>query len=617
LNIGLHNLDPALLGALAEDLRAVREAPARTRALPSLLIHVAALESGALPAGFPPHRVRTPAAAPPAAFAARCDWETLRQSFQIVRRGREIWVIGGGREGALYGFDELLERLTGVIWAGIRDEHLLFGPPRPLPAGVQSPSFPYRIRDGSGPDSATGAEFHTWLSRNRYNGRVFSGGSWARATPEHRQAVLAQFNSRALHLVAGYHAMDYYLPEAEFAKHPEWFGMRDGKRVRRSHVVLPECPHLNADVAIQPCYSNPDVIATISGNMADQVRRQPEIEIFSVWPHDGVNNWCQCPACRKQAPYELMYKLALAVAAQTPATLPIELIVYANLLTLPRRKLPASDRITTQICPYLRHYTRRFYEPGGPRLVMGTLYPGPDRVNPVDDRDYGKLFRAWSRVWKACGTVPGVFEYGGDLWPDETGRTERQRFLRHPPAALRFDESKWYRAYGVRYTYFCGSYQHWPDSLSQLSMARSLWNAGEPAEAFTGRYYTALAGAGGKALRQALDRVADRLTAKQSPDAPLAELEKAVKRLKDGPAAKRYRLWMKYVRLAWREWDASLQGDLAGALEREKDVTAFLEARLPELKDISITKQILTYSTVRQARLQQWMTAEKAEDYRL
>jgi hypothetical protein len=617
MNIRLHNLDDALLGSLLEDLRAVREAPARRRPLPAVAVNVVALESGNPPPGMPGHAVRTPAGSPPAAFKDRCDWETLRQSFQIVRKGRDLWVIAGGREGAVYGFDEILERLTGVIWAGIKDDELLFGPVRPLSAGVQSPSFPYRIRDGSGPDSASADAFHTWLSRNRYNGRVFSGAHWAAWTPESRQAVLDSFRARGMHLVSGYHAMEYYLPEEEFARHPSWFGMRGGKRVRRAPITLPECPHLNAEVPIQPCYSNPEVAEAITGRMAEQIRNHPEIEIFSLWPHDGINNWCQCPACRKRAPYELMYGLALQLARQTPATLPIELIVYANLLTLPRKKLPASDRIVTQICPYLRHYRRRFYEPGGPRLVMGTLYPGPDRVNPVDDRDYGKLFRAWSRVWKACRTVPGVFEYGGDLWPDETRRTERQRFLHHPPAQLRFDEAQWYRSHGVRYTYFCGIYLSWPDALPQLAMARSLWNAKEPAEPFIARYYQSLAGTKGRGLSAALEAVAARLTAQQPPDLELEALERVLTRMPAGPAPKRISLWAGYVRLAAREDEAYRAGDLPAALEREKAVAAFLESILPELRDVTISHYILRYSKIRQTRLDQWMKAKTAGDYRL
>ena len=90
-----------------------------------------------------------------------------------------------------------------------------------------------------------------------------------------------------------------------------------------------------------------------------------------------------------------MYNIALALAKRTSPALPIELIAYGNTLTVPGEELPVSNRIVTMLCPSRRPYERRFYELGGPRLGMSTAYPEPDRLNPVDDRDYGKLFRAW------------------------------------------------------------------------------------------------------------------------------------------------------------------------------------------------------------------------------
>lgn len=617
MKIDNHNLDPDLLAAITADLKSVMKAPARKRPLPQSFIYIVALELGNCPADLPPHQLKVPDDSPPIKFTERCDWETQRQSFQLVREGHVIWVIGGGREGALYGFGELLECLTGVVWAGVRDDQLVFGAPRPLPTGVQAPTFPYRFRDGSGPDGATETDYHVWLSRNRFNGRVISGADWAAFSRERKDAFHATFKSRAMHFVSGYHAMDYYLPASELEAHPEWRGMRDGKRVERAHVELPECPHLSAELPIQPCYSNPEVIRAITTRMAAQVKQNPEIEIFSVWPHDGINNWCQCPACSKQTPFEQMYALAMALTKLTPATLPIELIIYANLLTPPKNKLPKCSRIVAQICPYLRTYEHRMYEAGGPRLQMSTLYPKPDRVNPVDDRDYGKLFRLWTPIWKETGAVPGVFEYGGMLWPDETFRTERQRFLYHPSAGLRFDEAKWYRDHGVRYFYYCTPYIAWPDAAHQLVMARSLWNADEDALVFLDRFYSASADSLGAAVRRALEAVDAKLAAGENPQKELARFEKIVPWLPKSPISERYMSWIGYVRLAWQEAEAARAGRLGEALEHEKTVAGYLQNTLFQLIDAANTKSIMRYSEIRQERLKQRLNNEQATDYKL
>ena len=98
---------------------------------------------------------------------------------------------------------------------------------------------------------------------------------------------------------------------------------------------------------------------------------------------------------------------------------------------MPEYKVYSRFRNTFQalFCPYLRHYYHRIYDAGGPEeLITGNLYPEPDRINPVDDREYGELFRRWSPVWKGCGSTLGIFEYGGNF-PDETRRFDFTRYL--------------------------------------------------------------------------------------------------------------------------------------------------------------------------------------------
>ena len=245
---------------------------------------------------------------------------------------------------------------------------------------------------------------------------------------------------------------------------------------------------------------------------------------------------------------------------------------------------------------------------------MSTAYPEPDRVNPVDDRDYGKLFRAWAPVWKAAETVPGIFEYGGILWPDETFRTERQRFLYHPAPALRFDEAKWYRDHGVRYFYYCTGFMNWPDASRQLSMAKALWNADEEVDTFLDRYYSAACDSLGRAVRLALEAIDARLTAREDPARELAKLEKILPWLSDGAARERYQSWIGYVRLAWKECEAFLAGRHEEALEHEKTVAAYLPECLVKLLDSANTQWIMNYSVTRQERLKQLISGGKASE---
>lgn len=618
MNLLFDNLPPPIGRSAAEDLHLVRRlARKRGTAVPELDLCVVSLEDEGAPAALPEHAVRQPAQTAPTDVRARCEWETRRQSFQFIRRGRRLWIIAGGSEGALYGVDEALECITGVIWAGLRDEEVLFGPIRPLPQGVQTPSFPYRFRDGAGPDRNDEDAYVRWLSRNRFNGRVHGSENWARLSAEERRRWIERYHARGMHIVVGYHAMRFFLPEEEFARHPDWCGMRDGKRVRQSPVTLPEAPHLDAELPIQPCYSNPQLAEYIANRMAAQVNACLEIEIFSVWPHDGVNNWCQCPKCLRKTPYEWMYLLALRVAEKTPAYVPIELIAYANLLTPPRNPLPRSERIISMLCPYLRHYSHRIYERGGPRLVMSTLYPKPDRVNPLDDRDYGKLFRQWKPVWRKSGSVPGIFEYGQIPWPDETYRTERQRFMYHPSGALRFDEASWYHRQGVRYFYLCTIFAGWPDAARMLAEGRCLWDChGDPAE-LEGRYYTALAGRYGRTLHHAMREISGALDADRSPARHLTVLEHLLAVMPRSKAVRRYRLWCQYVHRAWASRGAERAGNLAGALAIERRLHAWVLRIAPRLGSVLNTGMVRCYSEVRQERLQARITGTETKGYRL
>ena len=611
------NLPAGVRASIDEDLADVARlgTPAGVD-MPSADIRLVALEREGVPDGLPPHAVPVPGPGIPVSFHDRCDWETSRQSFQLIEVRERLWVIGGGTEGVLHGFGELLQCLTGVIWGGLTDEDVLFGETRPLPEGGQSPRFAYRSRDGS-PPSGTVETFIKWLSRNKYNAKVFTSRHRAAMPAGELQKLNALLASRCMHQVVGYHCMDYWMPDEELDGHPEWRGMRDGQRVLRAHVTMPECPNLDAELPIQPCYSNPDAAELIVSRMADHINAHPEIEVFSIWPHDGVNNWCQCPGCLEKAPYEHMYDLALRLLPRIPETVPIELIAYSNLLNLPLNPLPHSDRIISMLCPYLRAFRHRVYDDGGPTtLVTGALYPEPDHINPVDEREYGTLFRRWSGVWAKCGSIPAIFEYGG-TFPDETRRVDFTRYLYAPQPDLRRDEADWYAENGVRYFYLCSIYKAWPDNFLQLDFDRTMWGQQEPLANFERRYYAALAGEEGVELRAALRAVADRLHVDGPWRPELARLIEVIARLPASPQRRRFELWTEYVELARPARELELAGDYAGASAQEKRVQAFLDAHHDELSAHVPVAYIRRLSEIFEQRFREKLGEARDTRYRL
>ena len=582
MRVAFHNLSAPVLRSVREDLKSVRRRDGLRQVGP-ISVRLVALAREGVPSDTPPHSVPVPATQMPTAFAARSAWETERQTFQLVQDGRTIWVIGGDEAGVLYGFDELLERLSGVIWAGLRDEDLLFGPVRPLPAGPQSPRFPFRGRHIEGPSEATYPEYYRWAGRNRYNLQVCQ--RWEPLPAERRRRIVRMTRARCISISLGGHTMDLWLPDEEFDRHPEWLGMRNGVRVARAPVALPECFDDVCPLRIHPCYSEPAVIDLMTDRIAEYMRDNPYAGIFSFWSHDGINNWCQCPECLKKTPYEHMYAVALRLAEKLPAQVPVELAVYSTSLNPPRAELPYSDRTYNLFCPYLRPYHHRIYDGGGPeRLVLGTRYPKPDRINPVDDREYGLLFETWQKVWDACGSVAGICDYGPPF-PDETGRTDRSRYLYHPPIDLRRSEIEFYATRGALVYHLCTSYMAWPDSFHEWAVARCIDGHDTPLEEMTERFYKAQAGDRGAELRKALKAVADRLLAEETPTEELKSLDAVLKALPPSPAVDRYRLWRDYVALGRKARDAALAGRDAEAARGEHEVACFFLTHAEQLKD--------------------------------
>ena len=584
MRIVFHNLSDPVRGSVREDLKSVRKRGELCAAGP-LNVRLVALAREGVPADAPRHSVPVPSPEMPTAFAARCAWESRRQTFEVVQDGRGVWVIGGDEAGVLYGFYELLERRCGVIWAGLRDEDMLWGPRRALPTGPKSPRFPFRGREIGAPTESTCLEYLRWMGRSRYNLWKRNSRQWEALPAGQRRRIVGMLQARCIDLSLGGHAMELWLPKDEFQRHPEWFGLRDGVRVMFAPVAMPEGVEPVVEQPIQPCYSNRSAADYITDRITEHMCRNPYAGVFSLWPHDGVNNWCQCPECLKKTPYEHMYALAMRLTKKLPPGVPVELIAYSNMLNPPRAELLHSDRTYTLFCPYLRPFRHRLYDGGGPeRPVLGTNYPGPDRINPVDDREYGLLFDTWQAVWRACGSEIGVFDYAFPF-SDETGRTDRSRYLYHPPMDLRLAEIEFYAQRGVLVYFMCSPYTAWPDSFHEWAVARCISGDDAPLDEMTERFYTAQAGEAGADLREALKAVADRLLAEETPAQELERLDLVLAGLPRCPAVDRYRLWRDYVSLGRKARDLALSGRDEEAARAERGVADYLLAHAGQLKD--------------------------------
>jgi hypothetical protein len=589
---------------------------AQGRQVPTLRLRVLALDAGG---EKPPvlHQVPTPATQLPTSFAARCALEVQRQTFQIVQQGDTCWVIGGGATGAQYGVGEVLRCLLGVIWAGMHEEaDTLFAPLRALPTGPQAPKMPLRARDGAPPPGNEGAmpAFLRWMARNRFNLWRRNSGHFMKQSEQYRRDCIETCRARGILFTLGDHAIDYFLPEEDFKEHPDWFGLRDGERVTKGMVHMPDCPHLDAILPIQPCWSNESMCETLTDRIAAHAREFPDMAVYGLWPHDGVNNWCQCEKCLKRTPYEHMYHLAMRLANKLPRHIPIELIAYSNLLNPPRNELPRSDRTFTMLCTYLRHYRHPIWEKFDGVHETGRLYPKPDRINPRDEREYGPLFDEWREVCRKTGSVLAIFEYGGGFY-DETRRIDRTRYVYTPTPEVIAREIDWYIERDVKVYYICSAYRAWPDTFHETALGEMLWQGSAALKPFERDYYAAVFGLMGETIRATMTQIADALYGATVPAALLDRFDQLLASVPASPSIRRYQLWSRYIRLAKVVRQHEVAGDRQAMIAAEEPVIQFLDDHQKELAGYVAVPTYRKYATINQQRARDAVAGRTGNNY--
>lgn len=611
MNLIFDNLSDTLRPGVLKDIADVtRMARAAGVHAPSCSLHVIALDEPGVPDDLPAHELITPDKHEPAPVAQRCDWQTLRDSFQLITQAgdaRNIWVIAGSSTGAMYGVNEILCATTGVIFAGQSDEDVLFGPTYSLPTKPQRPRMAYRGFYGANT---------TWAARHRINFGM-SGAAYFASIDEHqRHEIQHRLASRGIVRTRSEHAMDLFMPPELLKQNKAWQGMRQGERCTHAHVVMPDCPGLNSRLPVQPCYSNVQVRKVIVQKMAQLCQTQPTPKFFGVWPHDGVNNWCECDACVKLAPFEHMHRLALELREHLPAdnTTAMDLIVYSNMLNLPRQAMKENDRAVAFFCPYLRPFRHGVFDEGGPDHVMtGNAYPEPDRINPEDEREYGLLFHQWLSYWNKAKITPALFEYPGHFI-DETGRTDLQRYGHAPTAAIREKEAIQYASLGLRIAILCGQPCPWPDHFQDIAWAQTLWG-NEPVDNIRHRYYTAVAGELGDQLADAIDGVVAAL--KDSLEVPIdamTQLHLVLDQLADSTQKTAYQDWMHIIKLGRESFGHRLAGQPQLTTAMEKSLRDFIKKHEQR---IAPSERLIHFSNVYEQRATQQHTGHKSMQYTL
>ena len=235
-----------------------------------------------------------------------------------------IVLAGENGRGAVYAAYDLLER-AGCRWfypaQDPEDPEVVPRRPTidldPCRRSVASP-LRFRIANGSAwffqVDPRAAALQLDWAMKCRYNAVGWQGDHRSPIAGQYRAmeeaGLIAELEKRDMVLHGPAHSFDQFLRAEDHLKdHPEWFGLRDGKRVPQTYL------------GAQFCWSNPGARAEFVRNVEAFVRACPRLGILAIVPFDG-GKACACGDCRRAGPANLLVKLLGEVIARLAETAP-------------------------------------------------------------------------------------------------------------------------------------------------------------------------------------------------------------------------------------------------------------------------------------------------------
>ena len=185
------------------------------------------------------------------------------ESFVCRSKDGNLYIYGGRDRGTMYGVYAFLEKYLGIRWYTPEYTKIPKMDRCPLEEVDfrQSPAIKYRFVQyrNAFRDAA-------WMAHNRNN---------ATST-----ALSNEYGG-----ISGYwgcHTSAQFIPPAKyFETHPEYFSLRDGKRVADSQL----------------CLTNPDVLRLCIEAMKNTIAQHPDYWVYDMSQNDNFL-WCECPRCK-------------------------------------------------------------------------------------------------------------------------------------------------------------------------------------------------------------------------------------------------------------------------------------------------------------------------------
>lgn len=184
------------------------------------------------------------------------------EGFTYRTVGKDLLIYGGAQRGSMYGVFSFLEDELGVKW---------LTPKCTVVPSMQKYALP-RLDRSEKPALALRYDGHFAVEREPV---------WSAHNKENMKWTPTQNDYGNIEAYWNAHTMGQLLPAGEFfEKHPEYFSLRDGKRIPNGQL----------------CLSNPEVLEICKTRLADVMRKNPLFRIYSLSQNDNFS-FCQCQKC--------------------------------------------------------------------------------------------------------------------------------------------------------------------------------------------------------------------------------------------------------------------------------------------------------------------------------
>ncbi len=285
-------------------------------------------------------------------------WSDLRPDEVLYKVDDQgvLWLAGEGRRGALYAVYEFLEKEYGVRFF-TEDCELL-----PKTAGALT--LPAR--------GASHRYAPPFISRVAFYQTLLEGPAAFSAkcrsnfqkVPGYKGIPAEWGDSDSI--IGFCHTMNYLVPEQHFARHPEWFALRDGKRM--------------AGPRSQLCLTNPEMRRLLIQNTLAELRKDAGQSHFISVSQNDNQRYCQCPRCNAFVAahgnltdllLDCVNQVADAVAREFPGVY-VETLAYLYTRQPPKTIMPR-DNVAIRYCTIEAHSLQPLESPQNAALTQEML----------------------------------------------------------------------------------------------------------------------------------------------------------------------------------------------------------------------------------------------------